>query len=223
MAAFKAVMGSRTTGFGSESARTRVRATSGPRILEKIKGADILCIGTPIWFGVRGSVAQMVIERLDGTYTERNEAGQYPLYNKVGCVVVTGNEDGAHPAAETTRTRSGRRGGWPTMRSTWHGSFARRRSPQRATRSMRRAVTPRTTAEDRPPARFRAPRSGRTPVTSTAVTAQLLDGGDAHGDAGRTVDSGSRSARAIDGAQVGSASSVLLSSGPSAADLHPLR
>ena len=42
------------------------------------------------------------IERLDGTYNERNEAGQYPLYNKVGCVVVTGNEDGAHAAAETT-------------------------------------------------------------------------------------------------------------------------
>jgi multimeric flavodoxin WrbA len=73
-----------------------------PAILEKILGADIICIGTPIWFGVRGSVAQMVIERLDGTYNERNEAGQYPLYNKVGCVVVTGNEDGAHAAAETT-------------------------------------------------------------------------------------------------------------------------
>jgi len=73
-----------------------------PQILEKVKAADIICIGTPIWFGVRGSVAQMVIERLDGTYNERNEAGQYPLYNKVGCVVVTGNEDGAHAAAETT-------------------------------------------------------------------------------------------------------------------------
>ena len=73
-----------------------------PQILEKILAADIICIGTPIWFGVRGSVAQMVIERLDGTYNERNEAGQYPLYNKVGCVVVTGNEDGAHAAAETT-------------------------------------------------------------------------------------------------------------------------
>ena len=73
-----------------------------PRILEKVLGADIICIGTPIRFGVRGSVAQMVIERLDGTYNERNEHGQYPLYNKVGCVVVTGNEDGAHAAAETT-------------------------------------------------------------------------------------------------------------------------
>ncbi|HEX6262394.1 MAG TPA: flavodoxin family protein [Actinomycetota bacterium] len=73
-----------------------------PIILDKVKAADILVIGTPIWFGVRGSVAQMVIERLDGTYQERNEVGQYPLYNKVGGVVVTGNEDGAHGAAETT-------------------------------------------------------------------------------------------------------------------------
>jgi multimeric flavodoxin WrbA len=73
-----------------------------PRILGRILEADIVCIGTPIWFGVRGSVAQMVIERLDGTYQDRNEVGQYPLYNKVGCVVVTGNEDGAHAAAETT-------------------------------------------------------------------------------------------------------------------------
>jgi multimeric flavodoxin WrbA len=73
-----------------------------PLILEKILDADVICIGTPIWFGVRGSVAQMVIERLDGTYGDQNEAGQYPLYNKVGCVVVTGNEDGAHAAAEST-------------------------------------------------------------------------------------------------------------------------
>lgn len=73
-----------------------------PQILEKIKAAQILVIGTPIWFGHRSSVAQLVIERLDGTYNERNEAGQYPLYNKVGGVVVTGNEDGAHSAAEST-------------------------------------------------------------------------------------------------------------------------
>jgi len=73
-----------------------------PQILEKVKAADILVLATPIWFGVRGSVCQMVIERLDGTYNERNEVGQYPLYNTVAGVVVTGNEDGAHAAAETT-------------------------------------------------------------------------------------------------------------------------
>ena len=61
-----------------------------------------LLMGMSIWFGTRSSVAQMVIERLDGTYNERNENGQYPLYNKVGGVVVTGNEDGAHACCETT-------------------------------------------------------------------------------------------------------------------------
>lgn len=73
-----------------------------PEILAKILASDILIIGTPIWFGVRGSVCQMVIERLDGTYNGTNEVGQYPLYNTVGGVVVTGNEDGAHDAAGTT-------------------------------------------------------------------------------------------------------------------------
>jgi multimeric flavodoxin WrbA len=73
-----------------------------PIILDKIRAADILIVATPIWFGVRSSVCQLVIERLDGTYQERNEAGQYPLYNKVAGVVVTGNEDGAHACAEST-------------------------------------------------------------------------------------------------------------------------
>ncbi len=72
-----------------------------PQVLEKVKAADILLVGTSIWFGHRNSVAQMVIERLDGTYEERNEQGQYPLYNKVAGVVVTGNEDGAHGCAES--------------------------------------------------------------------------------------------------------------------------
>ena len=73
-----------------------------PQVLDKIKAADILLMGMSIWFGHRSSVAQMVIERLDGTYEERNEVGQYPLYNKVAGVVVTGNEDGAHACAEST-------------------------------------------------------------------------------------------------------------------------
>src|SRR3954471_17134113 len=73
-----------------------------PMILDKILAADILIMGMSIWFGVRCSVAQMVIERLDGTYNTTNAVGQYPMYNKVAGVVVTGNEDGAHASAETT-------------------------------------------------------------------------------------------------------------------------
>lgn len=73
-----------------------------PALLDKIIAANILIIGTPIWFGVRSSVCQLVIERLDGTYDSTNDVGQYPLYNTVAGVVVTGNEDGAHDAAATT-------------------------------------------------------------------------------------------------------------------------
>ena len=73
-----------------------------PQLLEKVKAADILLLGMSIWFGHRSSVCQMVIERLDGTYNETNDDGQYPLYNKVAGVVVTGNEDGAHSSAEST-------------------------------------------------------------------------------------------------------------------------
>ena len=74
-----------------------------PGILEGILASDIVMIGMPIWFGVRSSVAQLVIERLDGTYNDADpETGQYPLYGKVGCCVVTGNEDGAHDCAANT-------------------------------------------------------------------------------------------------------------------------
>lgn len=74
-----------------------------PAILERVKACDILVIAMPIWFGVRSSVAQLVMERLDGTYSEGNPVtGQYPLYGKVGGVIVTGNEDGAHDCCANT-------------------------------------------------------------------------------------------------------------------------
>ncbi len=74
-----------------------------PAILERVKACDILVIAMPIWFGVRSSVAQLVMERLDGTYAEGDPVtGQYPLYGKVGGVIVTGNEDGAHDCCSTT-------------------------------------------------------------------------------------------------------------------------
>lgn len=74
-----------------------------PKILKKFKACDILIIGSSIWFGVRSSVCQLVIERLDGTYEEGDKkTGQFPLYNKVAGVIVTGNEDGAHDVASNT-------------------------------------------------------------------------------------------------------------------------
>ncbi len=74
-----------------------------PIILEKVKACDILVIASPIWFGVRSSVCQLVLERLDGTYADGDPVtGQYPLYGKVGGVIVTGNEDGAHDVSANT-------------------------------------------------------------------------------------------------------------------------
>lgn len=74
-----------------------------PEIYEKILAADIVVIGTPIWMGVRSSVCQLVIERIDGGMGNVNETnGQYPYYNKVAGVIVTGNEDGAHDCASNT-------------------------------------------------------------------------------------------------------------------------
>jgi multimeric flavodoxin WrbA len=66
-----------------------------PAIHKKLLEADIIVVGTPIWLGQRGSVCQMVLERMDALLTETNEEGQLPLYNKVAGVCVVGNEDGA--------------------------------------------------------------------------------------------------------------------------------
>lgn len=70
-----------------------------PQILEKVKAADIVIIGTPIWLGEKSSVAKLLIERLYGSSSLTNDKGQSIFYNKVGGVVVTGNEDGAKNAA----------------------------------------------------------------------------------------------------------------------------
>lgn len=70
-----------------------------PLILEKVKQCDILIYATPLWRGDRGSVAKMVAERFDGIMSEdTDEKGQSLSYNKVGGVMVDGNEDGAKKA-----------------------------------------------------------------------------------------------------------------------------
>jgi multimeric flavodoxin WrbA len=67
-----------------------------PAVLEKVRACDILVIGTPIWLGHMSSLCQRVIERLDDTFSAYDPTtGQFPLYNKVGAVIETGNEDGA--------------------------------------------------------------------------------------------------------------------------------
>lgn len=73
-----------------------------PELLKKIKAADIFILATPIWMGVHCSIAQLVIERLNGSVEDTNSLGQSPFFNKVAGCVVTGNEDGAHNAAGVT-------------------------------------------------------------------------------------------------------------------------
>jgi multimeric flavodoxin WrbA len=72
-----------------------------PLILNKVKEADILILGTPIWLGEKSSLATQAIERLYGSGSMTNDKGQYIYYNKVGGVVVTGNEDGAKHASSS--------------------------------------------------------------------------------------------------------------------------
>ncbi|WP_205873408.1 flavodoxin family protein [Mycobacterium camsae] len=75
-----------------------------PLILEKVKRCNIIVPAMPIWMGVRSSVMQRVIERLDGTtktvMCERT--GQFPLYGTAAGCVVTGNEDGSHDCVANT-------------------------------------------------------------------------------------------------------------------------
>lgn len=74
-----------------------------PQILKKMKAADIVVIASPIWFGVRSSVCQLVMERLDASYSFTDDkTGQTVWYNKVAGVLVTGNEDGAHTIGSNT-------------------------------------------------------------------------------------------------------------------------
>lgn len=65
-----------------------------PEIQEKVMGADILIVGTPIWLGEKSSIATLVTERLYSFSGETNENGQFSYYGKTGGCVVTGNEDG---------------------------------------------------------------------------------------------------------------------------------
>ncbi len=67
-----------------------------PAIREQMMAADILIISTPTWVGHMSSVAQRVLERLDGELSETDETGRPLITGKVAVTAVVGNEDGAH-------------------------------------------------------------------------------------------------------------------------------
>ena len=65
-----------------------------PRILKKVLAADVIVFATPIWWGNHSSLTQRAIERLDELHDELRETGKSRLTNKVGGIVITGEEDG---------------------------------------------------------------------------------------------------------------------------------
>ncbi len=67
-----------------------------PRVHALLLASDILVIATPTWIGQPSSVAKRVMERMDALISETDDEGRPVAYNRVGGVVVTGNEDGAH-------------------------------------------------------------------------------------------------------------------------------
>ena len=70
-----------------------------PSIQEDVDQSDILVVGTPIWLGVKSSIASLVMERLYAGSATTNSKGQYRYYGKVGGCIVTGNEDGVKAVA----------------------------------------------------------------------------------------------------------------------------
>ncbi|WP_412050529.1 MULTISPECIES: flavodoxin family protein [unclassified Hoeflea] len=67
----------------------------------KVRDADILVIGTPLWLGEESSLCRVIIERLYAHSGQRNDRGQYIYYGKTGGCVITGNEDGVKHASMT--------------------------------------------------------------------------------------------------------------------------
>mgnify|MGYP003629934817 CR=1 FL=1 len=65
-----------------------------PRLWDKVKEADILVIGTPIWLGQESSLCRSLVERLYAMSGMLNEKGQSIFYGMVGGAMITGNEDG---------------------------------------------------------------------------------------------------------------------------------
>jgi multimeric flavodoxin WrbA len=70
-----------------------------PGIFEKVLGANILVVLSPIWLGEKSSVCTRVIERLYGNSHLLNDAGQWAYYGRAGGCIITGNEDGAKHCA----------------------------------------------------------------------------------------------------------------------------
>ena len=88
-----------TIAFGMVKDGSPEQKDDWPDIQKKILAADILVIGSPIWLGVKSSVATLVIERMYAYSGDHNDKDQYAYYGKTGGCVITGNEDGVKHCA----------------------------------------------------------------------------------------------------------------------------
>src|SRR5690606_8950917 len=70
-----------------------------PKLYEKVKQADVVIVGGPIWLGDNSSETKKLIERMYAASSDLNNKGQYVYYGKVGGCIITGNEDGVKHCA----------------------------------------------------------------------------------------------------------------------------
>ncbi|GAB3107797.1 flavodoxin family protein [Streptomyces calidiresistens] len=67
-----------------------------PEVHERLVASRILVVATPTWLGHPSSIAQRMLERMEGMMGETDDERRPVAFNRVAGVVVTGNEDGAH-------------------------------------------------------------------------------------------------------------------------------
>ncbi len=72
-----------------------------PAVHEKIMAADIVVFATPTWVGQMSSVCMRALERMDALFEETDDSGRPVVFGKVGGIIITGNEDGAHHIVAT--------------------------------------------------------------------------------------------------------------------------
>ncbi|WP_312598817.1 flavodoxin family protein [Brevundimonas sp.] len=72
-----------------------------PAVHEKIIAANIVVFATPTWVGQMSSVCMRALERMDALFEETDDSGRPVAFGKVGGIVITGNEDGAHHIVAT--------------------------------------------------------------------------------------------------------------------------
>jgi len=72
-----------------------------PAVHEKIMAANIVVFATPTWVGQMSSICMRALERMDALFEETDDSGRPVPFGKVGGIVITGNEDGAHHIVAT--------------------------------------------------------------------------------------------------------------------------